>query len=278
MTVDVSTIHAESASVETRRDHVEVLGVPVDRVTEIELIQQIVRWVRSGQRRTVAYVNAHCLNVAFTSEWYQAYLRRADLVYADGQGVVWASQWLGRSLPERINMSSTYGALAEAAGEEGLRVFLFGSRIGVAERAGRRLQEQWPRLQVVGSHHGYDPATYMEGVTQAIHDARPDIVLVGLGVPAQERWMHEYAAAIGVPVIWGVGAALEYLAGDRARAPYWMRGCGLEWLHRLWQEPRRLWRRYLLGNPVFVYRVLRSKMRALPVSRSDILTSNTNDI
>jgi N-acetylglucosaminyldiphosphoundecaprenol N-acetyl-beta-D-mannosaminyltransferase len=242
------------------REPVDFLGVPLVPWTTDEFENWMVdRATDASPQRPVfvSYVNAWCSNVAARDAAYAEILRAADAVYADGQAVVWASVLLGRPMPERVNAADFIVDLCRRFARQGVRVYLLGSAEGVAARAAQSLARQAPGLRVVGAASGYwldDGAA----AAAAIAAAAPDVLLVGLGVPFQEKWAWERRSALNARVIWCVGAMFEYFGGVRARAPRWVRRAGFEWLFRLMLEPRRLWRRYLVGNAVFLWRVLRA--------------------
>ncbi|HDL85560.1 MAG TPA: glycosyltransferase [Candidatus Acetothermia bacterium] len=178
--------------------------------------------------------------------------RRADMAVADGIGLVWAAKTLGLSLSERIPGIALAEELLRQGNERGYRVFLLGGREGVAVRAKERLLRRFPNLEIVGARHGYFED---EGeVIDAIGIARPDILLVGMGVPRQELFMMRIRDQLSVPLMIGVGGALDIFSGDRTRAPRVWQGLGLEWLYRLLIEPHRL--RDAILIPRFMLRVL----------------------
>jgi len=149
-------------------------------------------------------------------------------------------------------------------------LFLLGARPGIAEKAAVYLRQQFPDLNVVGAQHGYFDKTpgsvENEAVLEALRAASPDVLIVGFGMPLQERWLMENWNRVEVKVALTAGALLDYLAGEVPRAPRWMTDHGLEWLGRLIIEPRRLWRRYLVGNPLFLWRVLKQRLGLVQVA------------
>jgi N-acetylglucosaminyldiphosphoundecaprenol N-acetyl-beta-D-mannosaminyltransferase len=180
----------------------------------------------------------------------------AALVLADGMPVVAASRLLGRPLPCRVAGSDLAPALFDAAAEYGgLRIYLLGAGPGVAARAAERIRSGWPSVEVAGTYSpplGFEQiAGENERILARIAAARPEVLLVGLGAPKQEHWVDRHREAICAPVTLCVGAAIDFLAGERKRAPRWMRSSGLEWLHRVASEPRRLLARYARGAWVF---------------------------
>ncbi len=243
---------------------VDVLGVPVVACTTSQFIQTLVSASKQADREHpvfVTYVNAWCSEVASRDPDYAAILRAADAVYADGQAIVWAAKFLGGSLPERVNAADFIIGFCRAAAAAGLRLYLLGSAPGVAAGAAGVFRRAVPGLDIAAAESGYLGED--DGVVAArIRDAAPDLLILGRGVPLQEKWAWSLRSRLGCGAIWCVGAMFEYHSGLRARAPVWVRRFGLEWLFRLVLEPRRLWRRYLLGNARFLWRVARARIRA----------------
>jgi N-acetylglucosaminyldiphosphoundecaprenol N-acetyl-beta-D-mannosaminyltransferase len=239
---------------------VDVLGVGVDPMTVEDLKAEIKRLVVSGERGLVLNVNAHCLNLCHESPALRGFFNGADVVFCDGAGVMLAARLLGGHIPERITYADWAWRLAAFAEAEGFSLFLLGARPGVAEEAARRLKARYPALVISGVHHGYfDHAAGSpenEAVLREIQAAKPDILLVGLGMPIQEYWLMENRHCIEAGVALTGGAVFDYVSGELRRGPRFLTDNGLEWLARLLVEPRRLWRRYLFGNPLFLLRVL----------------------
>ncbi len=245
---------------------VSLFGLPVGRWTARELTGAITDAAARRRPLFVTYLNAHNVNVRSRDTRYAETLARADILYADGMSLVWASRWLcGRPLPERVSAADFFEEFCCEAARRGLRLALIGSAPGVARRCASRMSARIEGLQIPCATDGFwgrggefpDEAAAL----RAIREARPDLALVGLGVPRQELWAGRRAADLGAPVVWCVGALFEYFAGRRARAPRWMRRAGLEWAFRLALEPRRLARRYLWGNLEFLARVARERRR-----------------
>jgi N-acetylglucosaminyldiphosphoundecaprenol N-acetyl-beta-D-mannosaminyltransferase len=232
-----------------------LLGVRVDAFDTAGVLGRIEHLIDAGGESRLCYVNVHCMNLAMRDEEYKQILEGSDLVYADGMGVVWACRFFSSPLPERVNLGDFLPELCRLCSKRGYRVFLLGGHPEVAERAAERLVLRFPDLQIVGTHHGFFSSSEEAEVLGQIRNAKPHILLVGMGVPKQEKWISRHLDELEVPVLWGVGALFEYYAGVTRRAPTWVRRWGLEWLFRLFIEPGRLWRRYLLGNVAFALRV-----------------------
>jgi N-acetylglucosaminyldiphosphoundecaprenol N-acetyl-beta-D-mannosaminyltransferase len=221
--------------------------------------------VRLGRGGWICPTNLDVLRQVVISPELRALVEDADLVVADGMPLLWASRVQGAALPERVAGSSLIHTLSHAAARNGASVFLLGGDPGVAERAAARLRDDIDGLTVCGTHCppvGFErePAL-MAGIEAALRAAQPDVVYVALGFPKQERLIRRLRAEH--PSVWfvSVGASFSFVAGEIARAPVWMQRAGLEWVHRLAQEPRRLARRYLVDGIPFLVRVLASAAR-----------------
>jgi N-acetylglucosaminyldiphosphoundecaprenol N-acetyl-beta-D-mannosaminyltransferase len=240
-------------------ERARIFDIPIDLGRPPELMRRITGWVGAGgPPRRVMYVNAHVLNQSREIPSLRAALERADLVYCDGYGVRLAAKALDAEIPHRMTGADWIwhlAALCEAAGQS---VYLLGSEPAVAAETGQRLGRWYPRLKIAGTHHGFFDigSPHDDRVVEDINARRPDIVLVGMGTPKQELWVEHNAARLDTDVLWTVGALFDYVSGRVPRAPGWLADNGLEWIFRLAIEPQRMWRRYLLGNPVFISRVM----------------------
>ncbi|MGH2541763.1 MAG: WecB/TagA/CpsF family glycosyltransferase [Ardenticatenaceae bacterium] len=254
----------------SRRSACNIGGVPVHPVRLDELLEWMAAVITARKQATVMYANAYMVNLAYSNPAFRDAIHRADLVFCDGHGVRLASLLLGTPLPERLTPPDWIPALATFCAQQDYRLFLLGGRPSVAGHAATRLRTGFSGLQIT-THHGYfDPQSVEnEAVLWQINATAPDVLLVGMGMPRQERWIIENLPCHSVPVTIAVGALFDYLAGQRARGPRWLTDHGGEWLCRLWFEPRRLWRRYLLGNPRFAWLVLHewAQRRGLAPSR-----------
>lgn len=240
--------------------------IPVDSLSMSEAVPLLVRaLLHRGEHApfTVAGSNAWVVTLAEKNEAFREAMRSSDLILPDGMSIVLASRFLGFPLPERVTGGDLMEQMCAEAAHYGFSVFLLGGPPGVAAMAGANLARRYPGLNICGTcwpPPGFenDPAE-QERVIAVIREAAPDLLCVGLGAPKQEIWIDANRAILDAAVIMAVGAALERQAGLRRRAPRWMQRMALEWLFRLILEPRRLWRRYLLGNPRFVAIVLRQR-------------------
>jgi N-acetylglucosaminyldiphosphoundecaprenol N-acetyl-beta-D-mannosaminyltransferase len=233
---------------------IAILGVPFDHVTIDEAIGRIETMIASRRPHYVVTANVDFLVQAHRDVELRRILLDADLVLCDGTPLVWASRWLGNALPERVAGSDLAPGLIHVAAEKGYRLFFLGAAPGVATEAEAKLKQQYPTLNIVGTYS--PPFSNLlemdhEEITRRVRAANPDILLVSFGCPKQEKWIAMHHRALGVPVAIGVGATLDFLAGRVKRAPDWMRRTGTEWLYRLLQEPKRLYRRY--ANDLFYF-------------------------
>jgi N-acetylglucosaminyldiphosphoundecaprenol N-acetyl-beta-D-mannosaminyltransferase len=242
------------------KERVNVFGVGVDPVTVAELHARILGFVREGGHALVLHANVHGLNLCYRDPGLRSFFNAASLVFCDGSGVMLAARILGERIPERITYADWTWQLAAFAEREGLSLFFLGARPGVAEIAAVRLEERHPDLKIAGVHHGYFDWTVgapeNEAVVAEINAARPDLLLVGLGMPLQERWLMQNWDRLDARVALTGGAVFDYVSGELKRGPRVLTDNGFEWLARLLIEPGRLWRRYVVGNPIFLSRVL----------------------
>lgn len=246
----------------------DVLACAIDRV---DLQGALARCEESiASRRYVQHmaINAAKLVAMRDDAELARVIRDCDLVTADGQAVVWASRVLRDPLPERVAGIDLMEALLARAATSGYRVYILGARQEVLEQAVRRLLERHPGLQIAGYRDGYFADEDEAAVATGIADARPDILFVAMSSPRKELFLGRHGPHMGVPFVMGVGGAIDVVSGITRRAPRVMQRLGLEWLFRLLQEPRRLFRRYAVTNARFVELVLRERLRGDRRARS----------
>jgi N-acetylglucosaminyldiphosphoundecaprenol N-acetyl-beta-D-mannosaminyltransferase len=234
---------------------ISILGVEITDVTRrraIELVEEMIRRY-AGRPRSIFFVNAHTLNLAASDRE----LRSADHVFGDGTGVRWAAGLRGHKVADNLNGTDLTPELLRTTAGRGYRYFLLGADRQTIREAARHAEQSFPDWIQAGYHHGYltTPELTAEAVAQ-INRARPHVLLVGMGNPLQERWIHAHQHRLDVPVCIGVGGLFDFWAGNVSRAPQWLRTLGHEWLWRLGQQPRDKAQRYLLGNPMFLTRIL----------------------
>ena len=238
----------------------DILGVNVACIDTLTLMDTVQMWIDHSQKSTILYVNAHCLNVAGGDPEHLRILNQADLVYPDGISVVWSSRLLSGCRMSKITGASWIDVFCRIGQEQKYRVYILAGRPGVAEKAVQSLSMKWPDLDIVGAVDGYFSKMSEADVLQDIRRTKPDVLFVGIGTPRQEKWIFNHRSAIDAPICWAVGALFDYVAGYEPRVPGWMNSLALEWLWRLALDPAGKWKRYLLGNPIYIARILRQKL------------------
>ena len=240
---------------------VEILGVGVDPIRRDELIPRVEAMIADGGQATVAYANVHVLNQSQSHPKLRAFLNQVDLCYCDGNGVVKGARILGEELPERMTGADWIWDLAAYA-EGKLRLYWIGGAPGVTEAAADTLRARHPRLEIF-TDHGFHPREGAEdqACIERINAVNPHIVLVGMGTPTQESWVAERRNRIQAPVVWCLGATADFISGRVKRmGPKWLIEHH-EWASRLLADPGRLWKRYLVGNALFLVRVTAQRRR-----------------
>jgi len=239
------------------RKLVVILCAPVDNLNMQEALARIEEFIieghKTGKTHQIATVNADFVVKALSDPELRHLLQEADMATADGMPLVWGARLLGTPLEERVAGADMVPALAEISAQKGYSMFFLGGAPGMAARAGEILQAKHPDLNIVGvisppqsSVLEMDPS-----IIEKIKNARPDILLVAFGNPKQEKWIGMYGRELGVPVMIGVGGTFDFITGQTKRAPLWMQNIGMEWLYRLAQEPKRLWKRYVVDLAAF---------------------------
>ena len=251
---------AGTISVDVRRT-TTMFGVTVDPLTMAESVDRAEELITSGRRSHHVCINAGKLVAMRSDAYLRGVVEGADMVSVDGQSVVWASHLLGAHVPERVAGIDFMDALLARAAERGWRVFFLGGRDEIVDTAAAVLAERHRGLHVVGTRSGYWKPHGEEAVVREIAATSPDIVFVGLPTPRKEYFVASHLEALGAGLVVGVGGSFDVVAGVVERAPLWMQRVGLEWFHRLQQEPRRMWKRYLIGNAKFLALVLEQWIR-----------------
>lgn len=234
---------------------VRVLDIPVDRCSKNALLAHIQHSIEARSGNLITYVNVYVANLYRTNARVRDYLLASKVRYCDGEGIRLAAWILGKEIPARIALTHWIWELAKWCSEKRYSVFLLGAKEGPLNAAMDNLKERAPNLKVAG-HHGYFEPGENNHILDEIRAAQPDVLFVGLGLPRQAIWIMENRKMLNVGVILPCGMMIDYLSGAAPVAPRWMQRTGTEWLYRLVQEPARLWSRYLIGNPLFIGRVL----------------------
>ena len=247
---------------DVRPARVAIAGVGVDPLGADATIRRCAELVELGGPRHAAGVNASKIVEAQDDPSFARTLAEADLVNADGMSVVWASQILGRRLPGRVTGIDLVDPILELAASRSWPVYFLGARAETIERATQVLQERHPHLVVAGFRDGYIRGVEAQAA-RTIADSGARIAFLGLPSPMKEEFFDQQRELLGDCLVVGIGGSFDVLAGAISRAPRWMQRAGLEWLHRLMREPRRLWRRYVFGNTRFIALVLKQRLGRL---------------
>jgi N-acetylglucosaminyldiphosphoundecaprenol N-acetyl-beta-D-mannosaminyltransferase len=245
------------------RKVIVILGIPVDDLDMDQTLERISTFVeighRTGRTHQVVTVNADFVVNAIKDPEVRFILQEADLATADGMPIVWGARLLGVNLSDRVAGADMVPLLAERAARQGYSIFLLGAEPGVAAQAAEILCKRYPELKIAGIlAPPFSPVLEMDpALVDAVKAAQPDILMVAFGNPKQEKWVAMHRQKLGVPVMMGIGGSLDFLTGTTQRAPVWMQKTGLEWFHRLLQDPRRMWRRYISDFFIFGVFLLR---------------------
>ncbi len=230
-----------------------ILGLPLDNITLAEAVDEVLRPAPRGKQ--VSFINVDCVNKSCSDREYREILRNSELRLADGIGLRIAGRILGSEIRQNVNGTDLFPVLCERMAAEGLSMFLLGGMPGVAASVAERIGAQFPLLKIAGVRDGYFRREDEESIVESINASVADVLLVAMGAPLQEKWIARNREKLQVRAALGVGGLFDFYSGRILRAPQWLRELGLEWTWRLIQEPGRMWRRYLVGNVVFLLRV-----------------------
>lgn len=240
---------------------VNLFGIEFQNWTMQKAVENVIEESMERNGKTVFFVNPDCLNKIFTDKKYFQVLNQSALVFPDGIGVHIGCKILRTPLRENVNGTDMFPFICQQAEKKGLSMFLLGGKEGIAIAMADRLKQTYPSLKIVGTMHGYfDHEKVSPQVVEMINKVRPNLLFVAFGAPVQEKWLARYGDSLQAGVMVGVGGLFDFYSGSTRRAPRWMREIGMEWSYRLLQEPGRMWKRYIIGNPLFLCRVIRWKI------------------
>lgn len=245
---------------------VDVLGVQVSAINPALALEHIVEWVEQRNRQYVCVTGVHGVTESRRDAALRDIHNSSGLTTPDGMPMVWCGRWAGAGWMSRVYGPDLMLEVLAEARERGWSSFFYGSTESTLSALVTNLSERVPGMKVAGTYSPpFRPLTPAEttDIVSRINAAQPDLVWIGLSTPRQERWMAEHRGLLDAPVLLGVGAAFDFHAGVKRQAPRWMQRRGLEWLFRLLSEPRRLWRRYLVGNSTFLWAITRHRPRLL---------------
>lgn len=241
-----------------------LLGSKVTSMSVDELFDQVDQIIAAGGRETILNTNIHGIQLDARMPWLRDFRNRTRIVHVDGAGVILGARLLGMDVGPRICINDFFWPMTARCAEKGHSLFLLGGQPDVMDRAAAAVRRQAPDVVLAGAHHGYFDKSGRENdaMVEAINRIAPNILLVGFGMPVQERWVMENAPKLNANVIMVVGGFFDRLSGAVPLAPAWVTDRGLEWLYLSLHRPRRLVERYMMENPVFLARVLAARLRA----------------
>jgi len=240
----------------------KLLGIKVHSLNVSELHERIMETIQKNQKLLVLNVNINAYFIAKKDSAFKDILNHAGIVFCDGLGVKLGARILGFHIIEKITYATWFPQLSKICEKNGFSMFLLGGKPGIAEEAAKKLIEKFPKLRIVGFHHGYFSKEGQENdiIVNEINQLQPDILLVSFGMPFQEKWIWTNCGRISAKVYLAGGACLDYASGRVPRAPTWILWLGMEWLFRFVLEPKRLWRRYIIGNTWFIMKLLKIRV------------------
>lgn len=239
---------------------ITIFDITFNNLAMNEILEIIKNSIHKKDKKSISFINADCLNKTFSNNEYKQTLAKADLVLPDGSGINIACNILKQKLKENVNGTDMLPHICSLSQENSFKIFLLGAKDGVALKAKEKLLEKYPNLQIVGTAHGYiNHELEQTDLINKINSSKANILLVAMGAPMQEIFIEKYKNQLNSNVIIGVGGLFDFYSSNIKRAPMYLRETGFEWVYRMIQEPKRMWKRYILGNPLFIYRVLRYK-------------------
>jgi N-acetylglucosaminyldiphosphoundecaprenol N-acetyl-beta-D-mannosaminyltransferase len=244
-------------------EEVRILGTRFHKLTTEQLLDYVIRAAQNDKKTVIGHVNTRGMNLTCELPWYRNFFNNADLVFCDGFGVLLGAQMLGYSVQSihRMTCPDYIENLVLACERQNISLFLLAGQPGVVEKAMEKMKALAPDLRVAGHHGHFDKnGPQNDQVIEQINQFKPDVLYIGFGMPLQERWIVDNYAQVEARVFLPLGACLDFYTNTVYRGPRWMTDRGLEWLTRLLIEPKRLWKRYVVGNPLFFYRIFKHSL------------------
>lgn len=229
-----------------------ILNTYVNALSMAETVKQVEVYIQKRQPVQHVVINASKVNLMEDDERLREIVNSCPLINADGASIVWAAKKLGVPLQERVTGIDLFHELVKLAAQRGYRIYLFGAKQEVVQQVKQILEENYPSLQIVGWRNGYFTTEDEPEIIADMRRSQADMLFVAFSSPKKEYWVNKYLNDIGIPFVMGVGGTFDVVAGVTKRAPKWMQEHGLEWFYRFIQEPRRMWRRYIIGNLRFI--------------------------
>lgn len=241
-------------------ERVDVLGVSISNLSKEELNSKILKVASQNDKEMFLNVNIHAMNIAYSNSWFKDMLNAAYVNFCDGDGVRLGARIVGSKIKEKITYNRWIWDLASFSEKHSLSWFMLGSKPGVIDKCNSILKEKYPKLNINGYHHGFVKDSHVnEQVVEKIKKNKPNILILGMGMPLQEKWLKENFDNLEFNVALTGGAVFDYISGKAKMTPNIFYQLKMEWFYRFLQEPKRLFNRYFIGNPLFLIRIFKSK-------------------
>lgn len=236
--------------------------LPIDYLSLKTISPRLIQLAKNKKKKPylVTYLNAHHFNLTFKDNIYREILKKADLVYADGWGVVWAARLLGYQSPGRLTAKDFFEEFCQLAEKEKLSLFFLGGEEKVVTKMIKILKDKFPKIRIKGWQNGFFSSEEETSILSRINELKPDFLIIGMGSPKQELWLAKNLSQLNVKLGWCVGGLFDFVSGKKPSCPKWLGNLGFEWLFRLLTEPRRLGKRYVVGGPEFLFRTIWLKL------------------
>lgn len=240
-------------------NRIKILGSYLDCLTMEETISRIISAIENKECIQHVVINAGKINLMQKDENFRQIVNSCPLINADGQSIVWAGRFLGYKVPERVAGIDLFDRLVKVCANQGYKPYFFGATEEVVKKVVSYYSKKWPSLKIAGYRNGYFSNEESKQIAEEIRISKADVLFVAFSSPKKEYWIYENMETMKIPFAMGVGGSFDVISGKTSRAPKWMQNCGLEWFYRFIQEPRRMFKRYILGNLRFAIHVLKEK-------------------
>jgi exopolysaccharide biosynthesis WecB/TagA/CpsF family protein len=247
--------HQDRSTNQSESQTVSLLGIQFENIQKNHALNKVAALVEAQKSRCLYFVNAHCLNVAYHDYDYRLALSKADLRLPDGSGISLGCKLNQSSLCQNLNGTDLFPDLCEMFESSNQSIYLLGAEQDTAEKVSQWVKKHYPNLRIAGFHHGHFNQQESTSICEEINRSGADVLFVAMGVPRQEIWLESNKEQLNTQLNIAVGGLFEFYSQNISRAPSWMRHIGVEWMWRLIQEPARMWKRYILGNVLYVFRV-----------------------
>lgn len=237
----------------------KILDIKVNVSSFNEILNNIEQTINQDKKITITYLTPHLANYCYTHLDSKNIINQFDIVIPDGVGIVIASKLNKGHITKRMPLQDHLSALWDFLIAKNMLVYLLGAKPEIINKTVKALKENKAALNIAGFHHGYFDFKD-NSIIEKINKVKPDMLFVGMGQPYQEIWIHEYKDLLKTNVIWACGSCFDIVSNSIRRAPEWILKNNMEWVYRLYKEPKRLWKRYLIGNPLFVFRILKNRL------------------